>query len=73
MYTLTLVNKLMIKILHSKLVIMLEYQNTKIFWLKDIFHLTVFVIKEVKDTVPWTCVINDLNGEKIIGTFYEKE
>ena len=33
----------------------------------------VFVIKEVKNTVPWTYVINDLNGEKIIGTFYEKE
>ena len=33
----------------------------------------VFVIKEVKNTVPWTYVINDLNGEEIIGTFYEKE
>ena len=33
----------------------------------------VFVIKKVKNTVPWTYVINDLNGEKIIGTFYEKE
>ena len=33
----------------------------------------VFVIKEVKNTVPWTYVINDLNGEQIIGTFYEKE
>ena len=33
----------------------------------------VFVIKEVKNTVPWTCVINDLNGDEIIGTFYEKE
>ena len=32
-----------------------------------------FVIKEVKNNVPWTYVINDLNGEKIIGTFYEKE
>ena len=32
-----------------------------------------FVIKKVKNTVPWTYVINDLNGEKIIGTFYEKE
>ena len=32
-----------------------------------------FVIKEVKNTVPWTYVINDLNGEEIIGTFYEKE
>ena len=30
------------------------------------------MIKEVKNTVPWTYVINDLNGEKIIGTFYEK-
>ena len=33
----------------------------------------VFVIKTVKNTVPWTYVINDLNGEEIIGTFYEKE
>ena len=32
-----------------------------------------FVIKEVKNTVAWTYVINDLNGEEIIGTFYEKE
>ena len=33
----------------------------------------VFVIKKVKNTVPWTDVINDLNGEEIIGTFSEKE
>ena len=33
----------------------------------------VFVIKEVKNTVPWTYVINDLNGEEITGTFHEKE
>ena len=33
----------------------------------------VFVIKKVKNTVPWTYVINDLNGEEIIGTFYEQE
>ena len=32
-----------------------------------------FVIKKVKNTVPWTYVINDLNSEEIIGTFYEKE
>ena len=30
-------------------------------------------MKKVKNTVPWTYVINDLNGEKIVGTFYEKE
>ena len=33
----------------------------------------VFVIKKVKNTVPWTYVINDLNGEEIMGTFYENE
>ena len=26
-----------------------------------------------KNTVPWTYVINDINGEEIIGTLYEKE
>ena len=33
----------------------------------------VFVIKKVKNTIPWTYVINDLNGEEITGRFYEKE
>ena len=33
----------------------------------------VFVIKKVKNTVPWTNVINDLNGDEIIVTFNEKE
>ena len=33
----------------------------------------VFIIKKVKNTVPWTYVINDLNGQEIIETFYEKE
>ena len=33
----------------------------------------VFVIEKVKNTVPWTYVIKDLNEENIIGTFYEKE
>ena len=27
----------------------------------------------MKNTVPWTYVINDLSGEDIIGTFYENE
>ena len=33
----------------------------------------IFVIKKVKNIVPWTYVIKDLNNEEIIGTFYEKE
>ena len=30
------------------------------------------MIKEVKNTVQWAYVINDFNGEEIIGNFYEK-
>ena len=33
----------------------------------------IFIIKKIKNTVPWTYVINHLNGEEIIGTFYENE
>ena len=32
-----------------------------------------FVIKKVKNTVLCSCVINDLKGEVIVVTFYEKE
>ena len=31
-----------------------------------------FVISKVKNTMPWTYVISDLNGEGIDGMFYEK-
>ena len=30
------------------------------------------MIKKIKNNVPWTYVISDLNGEEISGTFYEK-
>ena len=30
-------------------------------------------MKKVKNTVPWTYVISDLNGEEIVETFYKKE
>ena len=33
----------------------------------------VFVTKQVKNAVPWTYVIEDLNGKKIVRTVYEKE
>ena len=32
-----------------------------------------FIISKIKNTVPWAYVINNLNGEEIIDTFYEKE
>ena len=31
------------------------------------------MIKEVKNTVPWTYVINNLSGKEIVGTFYQNE
>ena len=33
----------------------------------------IFVVKKIKSTVPWTYIISDLNGEEIVGSFYEKE
>ena len=32
-----------------------------------------FIVNLIKNTVPWTYTINDLNGEKVTGTLYEKE
>ena len=32
----------------------------------------VFVIKKIKNTVPWTYVIDDINCEEFTVTFYEK-
>ena len=33
----------------------------------------VFVVSKIKNTVPWIYIINDLNGEEITGTFYQKQ
>ena len=48
---------------------MLEFQNIKLYLLKDIFQ----IISKIKNTVSWTYNISDLNGEEITGSFYEKE
>ena len=33
----------------------------------------MFVVSKIKNTVPWTYVISDLNDEEITRSFYEKE
>ena len=33
----------------------------------------VFVVSKIKNTVPWTYIINDLSGKPVTGTFYEKK
>ena len=55
------------------LVIKIKYKNILAKGYTSNWSEEVIVIKKVKNTVPWTYVINDLNGEEIIGTFYEKE
>ena len=48
---------------------MLKFQNIKTFLLIDTCQIGL----KIQIPVPWTHLINDLNGEEIIGTFYEKE
>ena len=49
-----------------------EYEDS--YETKPIFKVGHQVtISKIKDTVPWNQVINDLNGERITGRFYEKE
>ena len=37
-------------------------------WSKEIF-----VVNKIKNTVPWTYELKDLNGEDVIGSFYDRE
>ena len=50
-----------------------KYQNIFAMGYTPNWSEEVFVIKKLKNTVPWAYIINDLNGKEIIGTFYEKE
>ena len=54
---------------------MWDYQNIKTFLLKVRFEIgpkKFLFFKKVENTVPWTYSIENLNGEEIIGIFYEK-
>ena len=53
-----------------------KYQSIKTFLVKVMFQIgskKFLLLKKVKNTVPWAYLIDDLNGEEIIGTFYQKE
>ena len=55
---------------------MSKYPNTKNIFAKGYtqnWSEDVFVIGKIKNTVPWTYLISDLNGEPNTGIFYEKE
>ena len=50
-----------------------KHKNIFAKWYMPNWSEEIFIIKKIKNTVPWTYVLNDLNGEEIIGTFYENE
>ena len=54
-------------------VIISKYKNISAKGYTPVWSEEVFVIEKVKNPVPWTYFINDLNGEEIIGTFYKNE
>ena len=51
----------------------LKYRNTVVKGYAPNWSEEVFAISKIKNTVLWTYVINDHNGDEIIETFYEKE
>ena len=53
-----------------------KYQNTETFFAKGYTPNSsegILVTKKVKNTIPSTYIINDLNDEEIVGTIYEKQ
>ena len=52
-----------------------DNDHVRIFKYKNILQIgqkTYLLLRKVKNTVPWTYVVNVRNGENIVGTFYEK-
>ena len=49
------------------------YKNIFAKWYTQNWSEEDFVVIKIKNTVPWTYVVNDHNAEEITGTFYEKE
>ena len=51
-----------------------KYKNTFANCYVPNWSVEGFLIKKVKNTVPWTCHVSScLNKEEIVGTLYEKE
>ena len=47
-----------------------KYQNIFANVYTENWSEEVFVVRKLKNTVLWTYVVSDLNGEKIAGAFY---
>ena len=42
-------------------------------WCEEMFVIKKYSDLVIKSTNPWSYVLNDLNSEEIVGTFYENE
>ena len=63
------------KMQNSKLVIIIEYKKILKKFVKGYvpnWSDKVFVVKNIKNIVPWRYVINDLKSEKFLERFMEK-
>ena len=73
---LTLIKKIIRKVLNLKLEIKLECNNTKVFLQKAMFQIGLMKflrLTKVENTLQGTYVISDITRKEIVGTFYEKE
>lgn len=56
--------------------ILLEYQNIRAILQKAMYQIDLkkcsLLQRLIKNIVPWTYAISDLNGEIVLGRFYEK-
>ena len=59
--------------MNTMLILMKKYKNIFARRYAPNWSEEVFAIKKFNIAVPWIYIINDLNGEEITGTFYEKE
>ena len=69
-------NETNLKVPKFKVNVKVSYTNYKNIFSKgytETWSSEIFIIDSVLTTNPWTYILKDLNGEKIIGTFYEKK
>ena len=50
-----------------------KYKNTFAKGYMSNWPEEVFIVSKIKNAVPWTPVINDLNGDETTRTFYKEE
>ena len=51
----------------------IEESNEKSPKFKIGYHVRMFIVNKVKNTLPWTYEFNDSSGEKSLRSFHEKE